>query len=272
VTRRTLTPICLIRLETYVICFEPCAACASAAATEPDEDRPAVTDRATLPSRRRMLQLTAGAAALGLAAAWGLAWPVPALAQRRKAGPSEVPTEELMKQGPLPELVLGKEDAPITVVEYASMTCGHCANFHNKVFPALKEKYIDTGKVRFVMREFPLDNLAAGASMLARCAGGDKTFPLIGALFHTQENWAFVRGDPRPELFKVAKQAGFTQESFDKCLADQKLLDDISAVRTRAADQFGVNSTPTFFINGKKMTAGPSIEEFDKAFGEILKS
>jgi protein-disulfide isomerase len=229
-----------------------------------------VTDRATTLSRRHLLQLTAGAAALGLAAAWGLGWP--AQAQRKRAAPAEVPLEELMKAGPLPDLVLGKEDAPITVVEYASMTCGHCANFHNKVFPALKEKYIDTGKVRFIMREFPLDNLAAGASMLARCAGGDKTFPLIGALFHTQESWAFVRGDPRPELFKVAKQAGFTQESFDKCLADQKLLDDISAVRTRAAEQFGVNSTPTFFINGKKMTTGPSIEEFDKAFGAILKS
>jgi protein-disulfide isomerase len=229
-----------------------------------------VTDRATILSRRHLLQLTAGAAALGLAASWGQG--SPAHAQRKKAGPTEVSAEELMKPGPLPDLVLGKDDAPITVVEYASMTCGHCANFHNTVFPVLKEKYIDTGKVRFIMREFPLDNLAAGASMLARCAGGDKTFPLIGALFHTQETWAFVRGDPRPELFKVAKQAGFTQESFDKCLADQKLLDDISAVRTRGTEQFGVNSTPTFFINGKKMTSGPSVEEFDKAFGAILKS
>ena len=81
-----------------------------------------------------------------------------------------------------------------------------------------------------------------------------------------------MRGDPRPELFKFAKQAGFTQESFDKCLTDQKLLDDISAVRTRAAETFGVNSTPTFFINGKKMTGGPTLEEFDKAFAPILKS
>jgi protein-disulfide isomerase len=230
-----------------------------------------VTDRARTLSRRHLLQLAAGAAAVGLASAWGPG--SPAHAQRKKGpAPSEVSTEELLKPGSLPDLVLGKEDAPITVVEYASMTCGHCANFHNKVFPVLKEKYIDTGKVRFIMREFPLDNLAAGASMLARCAGGDKTFPLIGALFHTQENWAFTRGDPRPELLKVVKQAGFTQESFDKCLADQKLLDDIAAVRTRASEQFGVSSTPTFFINGKKMTTGPSIEEFDKAFGEILKS
>ena len=176
-----------------------------------------------------------------------------------------------MKAGSLPDLVLGKADAPITVVEYASMTCGHCATFHNKVFPALKEKYIDAGKVRLVFREFPLDNLAAAASMLARCAGGEKTLPLISVLFAKQEEWAFVKGDPRPELFKVAKQAGFTQESFDKCLADQKLLEDITAVRTRGAETFGVSSTPTFFINGKKL-AGASLDDFEKAFAPILKS
>ena len=160
---------------------------------------------------------------------------------------------------------------PITVVEYASMTCGHCANFHTKVFPTLKEKYVDTGKVRFIMREFPLDNLAAAASMLARCAGEGKSFPLISALFAKQDDWAFVKGDPRPELLKFAKQAGFTQESFEKCLTDQKLLEDISAVRSRAADTFGVSSTPTFFVNGKKLN-GVALEDFEKAFGSILKS
>jgi protein-disulfide isomerase len=221
-------------------------------------------------NRRDVLKLTAGAAALAIAASWGLTQP--ALAQRKKASPSEVDPAELLKPGPLPELILGAADAPITVVEYASMTCGHCAAFHTKVFDALKEKYIDTGKVRFVMREFPLDNLAAAASMLARCAGEGKTFPLISALFAKQDEWAFVRGDPKPELLKIAKQAGFTQESFEKCLTDQKLLDDISAVRARGADTFGVNATPTFFINGKKMNAGATLDEFDKAFSSILKS
>jgi protein-disulfide isomerase len=221
-------------------------------------------------NRRDVLKLTAGAAALAIAASWGLTQP--ALAQRKKASPSEVDPAELLKPGPLPELILGSADAPITVVEYASMTCGHCAAFHTKVFDALKEKYIDTGKVRFVMREFPLDNLAAAASMLARCAGEGKTFPLISALFAKQDEWAFVRGDPKPELLKIAKQAGFTQESFEKCLTDQKLLDDISAVRARGADTFGVNATPTFFINGKKMNAGATLDEFDKAFSSILKS
>jgi protein-disulfide isomerase len=216
-------------------------------------------------SRREALKMAAGVAALSVLASWGLSQP--ALAQRKKASPTEVSVDELMKPGPLPDLVLGKAEAPITVVEYASMTCGHCANFHTKVFPTLKEKYVDTGKVRFIMREFPLDNLAAAASMLARCAGDGKTFPLISVLFAKQDDWAFVKGDPRPELLKFAKQAGFTQESFEKCLTDQKLLDDISAVRSRAADTFGVNATPTFFVNGKKLN-GVALEDFEKAFSQ----
>ena len=221
-------------------------------------------------SRRDTFMVSAGLAVVATGLSWGLI--APALAQKRAAGRAEIPIDELMQPGPLPELVLGKEDAPITVVEYASMTCSHCANFHTKVFPTVKEKYIDTGKVRFIMREFPLDKLAVAASMLARCAGGDKTFPLISALFAKQDEWAFVKGNPVPELFKFAKQAGFTQESFDKCLTDQKLMDDIVKIRSRAADSFGVGSTPTFFINGKRMTGAPTIEEFDKAFSALLKS
>jgi len=214
-------------------------------------------------SRREALKMATGVAALSVLASWGLSQP--ALAQRKKAGPSEISVEELLKPGPLPDLVIGNADAPITVVEYASMTCGHCANFHTKVFPTLKEKYVDTGKVRFIMREFPLDNLAAAASMLARCAGEGKSFPMISALFAKQDDWAFVKGDPRPELLKFAKQAGFTQESFEKCLTDQKLLEDISAVRSRGADTFGVNATPTFFVNGNKLN-GVALEDFEKAF------
>ena len=215
------------------------------------------------------LKLGMGLAALAVVTASEFA--PAALAQRKKPAPTEVPMDELMKPGPLPDLVLGNADAPITVVEYASMTCGHCAHFHTTVFPTLKEKYVDTGKVRFIMREFPLDNLAAAASMLARCAGDGKTFPLISVLFAKQDDWAFVKGDPRPELLKFAKQAGFTQESFEKCLTDQKLLDDIAAIRSRAAETFGVNATPTFFVNGKKLN-GVDLADFEKAFEPILKS
>ena len=194
-----------------------------------------------------------------------------ALAQR-KTGPAEVPVEELMKTTDLADVAIGPADAKITVVEYGSMTCGHCANFATKVFPEFKTKYIDSGKVRFIFREFPLDNLAAAASMLARCAGGDKTFPMVETLYAKQADWAFSNGNPVPKLFDIAKQAGFTQESFDKCLTDQKLLDQITAQRTRASEAFGVSATPTFFINGKRLQETPTIEAFDKVIGPLLEA
>ena len=223
---------------------------------------------ASLITRRTAVIASAGTAALAVSSGLApLAW-----AQKKPAASDTVSVEELMKPDGLPELSLGKADAPCTIVEYASMTCGHCGAFHNKVFPALKDKYIATGKVRFVMREFPLDNLAAAASMLARCAGGDKTAPLIEILFAKQEEWAFVRTNPVPELFKIAKQAGFTQESFDKCLTDQKMLDDVIAVRERAANQLGVNATPAFFINGKRHQGSPTFAEFEKVLDPLLKS
>ena len=212
---------------------------------------------------RRALLMATGVAALVAT--------VPALAQRRE-GPAEIPIADLMAPGELPDVVVGSPDAKVTIVEYASMTCGHCANFHNKVYPELKTKYIDTGKVRFVFREFPLDNLAAAASMLSRCAGGDRGQGLISVLFAKQDDWAFVRGNPVPKLFDIAKQAGFTQESFDKCLTDQALLDKLIAGRTRASEKFGVNSTPTFFINGKRLQGGSTLSDFDKALEPLLKS
>jgi protein-disulfide isomerase len=176
----------------------------------------------------------------------------------------------LMAPGPLPDIIVGSADAPHTIVEYASMTCPHCAEFQTDVFPELQTKYIDTGKARYMLREFPLDNLAAAASMLARCAGGDKAFPLIEVMFEKQQEWAFGEGNPVPRLFEIAKQAGFTQESFDKCLTDQKLLDDITAGRTRASDVFGVQATPTFYINGKKLDGGPTLDKFDAMIEPLL--
>jgi len=182
-------------------------------------------------------------------------------------GPS---VEELMRPGPLPDLVLGKADAPVTIVEYASMTCPHCANFHKTTYPALKSKYIDTGKVRFIFREFPLDDLAVAASMLARCAGAEKSMALIDVLFASQDKWA-VR-DPIPALLQIAKQAGFTQASFDECLKDQKLYNNILAMRERGSKEFKVESTPTLFVNGKLQKGGATIEELDKLIQPLLKS
>jgi protein-disulfide isomerase len=210
---------------------------------------------------RRALLVALAISAIGFSA-------LPAAAESK--GPTEVPVEELMKPGPMGEITLGKPDAKATVVEYASMTCSHCAHFTKDVWPDFKKKYIDSGSVYYIFREFPLDNLAAAAAMLARCAGSDKTMSLIEVLFEKQQDWAFGEGNPVPKLFEFAKQAGFTQESFDKCLTDQKLLDNITSGRTRAADVFGVNATPTFFINGKKLDGAPTIEAFDKMLTPIL--
>ncbi len=220
--------------------------------------------RSLTPFSRRAVGIAALGAAVAIGAAAGVAQP-----KKGSAAP-EVSVDELMKPGPLPDVVLGKPDAPVTIVEYASMTCGHCASFHNTVLPTLKEKYIDTGKAKLILREFPLDNLAAAASMLARCAG-DKSYDVVSALFKSQEQWAFVQGNPVPALFKVAEGAGFTKESFDKCLTDQKLLEGITATRDRANKSFAVNSTPTFFINGKRFEGNPSqVEAFAKVIDQLV--
>lgn len=190
---------------------------------------------------------------------------------QQKAAPKEIATDELMKPGELPDIVVGKADAPVTIVEYASMTCPHCAVFHNSVLPGLKEKYLDTGKARLIFREFPLDNVAAAASMLARCAGPDKMASVVSKLFETQENWAFVRGSAVPGLFKVAESVGFTQDTFDKCLKDEALLKNIIATRERASKAFGVTSTPTFFINGKRLDGrSDQLATFEQAIDPLL--
>ncbi len=215
---------------------------------------------------RRSLLTVALSAASGLA----LAYLVPDAMAQRAAAPAEVPMEELMKPGELPDLIIGKVDAKVTIIEYASLTCGHCASFHNSVLPELKKKYIDSGQVRLILREFPLDNLAAAGSMLARCAGAEKSVAVIDALFKTQDAWV-VRGNPVPKLFEAVKSTGFTQESFDKCLTDQKLLENITAGRARASEKLGVSSTPTFFINGKRFNGSPIVGEFDKVLEPLVK-
>jgi protein-disulfide isomerase len=153
-------------------------------------------------------------------------------------------------------------------VEYASMTCPHCANFHETTYPAMKKKYVDTGKVRFIFREFPLDPLAAAGSMLARCAGKDKYFPMIEALFAQQKDWAVQK--PLQPLFAIARQAGFTQQSFDECLANQEVLSGIEETRKRATEKFKVTSTPTFFINGKLFRGVLTMDELDKQVAPYL--
>jgi protein-disulfide isomerase len=179
---------------------------------------------------------------------------------------------DLMAPGPLPDRVLGSgaEKTPVTVVEYASMTCSHCARFHTTVYPDFKKKYIDTGKVRFILREFPLDPIAAGAFALARCLPEDKYYPMIEVLFEQQKNWAFVP-DPPKALLAIAKQAGFTEQSFEACLTDQKLSQAIEDSARRANEKFGVSGTPTFFINGQMLRGEATLEALSKLIDPLIK-
>ena len=198
----------------------------------------------------------------GLLAAGCALSALPALAQ-------SVDLDKLLEPGTLPDKVLGEEGAPLTIVEYASMTCGHCANFHKATYPHLKKEYIETGKVRFIFREFPLDPVAAAAFMLARSVPDEKYFDVVDVMFAEQRNWAFSN-DPYNSLLNFAKQIGFTQESFEKTLTDQALLDGINATRDRASSDFGVSSTPTFFFNGNKVSGAISVEQLDKEAAKYL--
>jgi protein-disulfide isomerase len=159
--------------------------------------------------------------------------------------------------------VLGKTDAPITIIEYASLTCPHCAHFTVDVLPKLKEKWIDTGKAKLVLRDFPLDEPALRAAMVARCAAPDKFYPLVDTFFSQQEQWVTAR-DYRAALEKLAKLGGIGDKQFKACSEDKKLEDQVAQSRLTAAQQLGVNSTPSFFINGQKFEGAPTFEAFDQ--------
>ena len=175
------------------------------------------------------------------------------------ASDGKVDMAKVLEPGPLPEMAVGDANAPVTIVEYLSMTCPHCAAFHNETFEPIKKKYVDSGKVRFIVREFPFDPRAAAAFMLARCAPSEQYFPMISMLFKQQEQWAAAENG-RDALLQMSKLAGFTQESFEKCLTNQKLLDDVNAVRERGAKEFGIAATPTFLINGERYSGGMSVD------------
>ena len=208
----------------------------------------------------------------GLAAAAGLSpWRLIGIANAQSA--QTATAADVAKPVSLPDMALGPKDAPVTITEYASMTCPHCARFAEEVFPKIKAAYIDTNKIRYVFREFPLDIKAAAGSMLARCIAkddGNKYFAVIDMLFKQQEEWA---GPKTTETLKlIGKQAGLSGQQVDTCLKDQALLDKIAADQKYANEVLKVNSTPTFFINGEKVTGETSFEEFEKKIKPLLKS
>jgi protein-disulfide isomerase len=180
---------------------------------------------------------------------------------------------DVAKPVSLPDMALGPANAKVTITEYASMTCPHCAAFNDTVFPKIKSAYIDTGKIRYVFREFPLDIKAAAGSMLARCIAKDdasKYFAVVDMLFKQQNDW--VVKNTTETLTRIGKQAGLSQQAVEDCLKDQALLDKISADQKYANEVLKVNSTPTFFINGEMIRGETSFEEFDKRIKALLNS
>ena len=210
---------------------------------------------------------TAALSLTGLAALAGLS-PFQLISSAMAQSASDV-----AKPVSLPDMALGPANASVTITEFASMTCPHCAAFNETVFPKIKSEYIDTGKVRYVFREFPLDIKAAAGSMLGRCIAKDdsgKYFAVIDMLFKQQNDW--VMKNTTETLIRIGKQAGLSQQAVEDCLKDQSLLDKIAADQKYATEVLKVDSTPTFFVNGEKIKGETSFEEFDKKIKSLLKS
>lgn len=201
-------------------------------------------------NKRDLLLGSAAAAALGYGATTALAQDLTGLNDPPAFG----------------EMTMGPDTAKVTVIEYASATCPHCASFYKDTFGALKKEYIDTGKIKFVFREFPHQDAALAAFMLARCAPKEKYFPLVDVFFTTQPEWT---KDPLAGLNKIAQQAGFTQESFEACMKNEAVAKDILAVRSKA-EGFGVTGIPTFFVNGERFEGESTIEAFRAKIDPLL--
>ena len=169
----------------------------------------------------------------------------------------------------LQEKSLGDPQAPVTIIEYASLTCPHCAQFHTEVLPELKERYIAPGKVRMVYRDFPLDQQALNAAVLAHCAGPDRYFSFLDVLFETQGSWARA-DDPIAALKRLGKLGGLTDAEMDACFADEELTDNILRTRLEGQNQYQIGSTPTFVIDGKTYSGARDIDEFSGLIDPLL--
>jgi protein-disulfide isomerase len=175
---------------------------------------------------------------------------------------------DLLQPGPVPERVLGRTDAPVTLIEYASLTCPYCRAFHEKGLPEIKRRYIDTGQVRLIARDFPIGKSAGAATLALRCVPEGKYFKLLDRLLLEQRTWVSqeVRRD---QIFEVARKEGLTRADFDRCSADQKLAGDLNQVKLRGR-QLGVVGTPTFFVDDMKLRTSPSLEEIKAAIDAAL--
>jgi protein-disulfide isomerase len=167
--------------------------------------------------------------------------------------------------------ILGNKNAPITIVEYASLTCPHCASFQQETLPQIKKEWIDSGKARLVFRDFPFDQAALRASMLAQCAGPTRFWGFLDVLFHSQDSWARA-ADPTAALGKIARVGGMSEQQFQACMVDKDVQNFVVGNRLAGEQQYGVESTPTFFINGRKIVGAQPYAEFQKVLSSLSPS
>ncbi|HVH74940.1 MAG TPA: DsbA family protein [Stellaceae bacterium] len=167
--------------------------------------------------------------------------------------------------------ILGNPAAPITIIEYASMSCPHCAHFQNEILPTIKKDWIDTGKAKLVLRDFPLDKPALHAAMIARCAPPDRFYAFADTFFSAQPQWVMAQ-DQRAALARLAKLGGMDGNAVNACLANKMLENQVLDSRLTAAKELGVDSTPTFFVNGTQFNGAPTVAQFEKLLSSVAKS
>jgi protein-disulfide isomerase len=210
----------------------------------------------SLDALTRRAALGGGLAALALGATLS-----PARAQ------SDVPLEE--RGYALGDMTMGDPDAPVKIIEYASLTCGHCANFHNRTWPEIKERYVDTGKVHLTFREVYFDQFGLWTSMIARCGGEQTFFPFIDAFMKSQRDWARA-DDVVAEITRIGRVGGLPAERMQACLTDEAFMERLVVDYQREAGADDVSSTPTFIINGDKITGDRSVEDFAQLIEDRL--